>query len=160
MKKLLFATILSAVSFCRADEEITAQPTVSNVTESELLDSFVTGVGPASYAASLFVTNIRSYAFSENRGIVRIAIPEAVDVGTCAFRGCCSLVEVRLPKLASIAHMTGAFGGCILLSDVYLDGIEFTNIRSMNGYPWQVPNKRVVFHFKNGDYDFYGNKVN
>ena len=160
MKKLLFAAILVAVSFCRAEDETNSQPNSIVVNESEILDVFVSGSGPTEYSASLYVTNVRNYAFSENRGIVRIAVPEAVNIGTCAFRGCSSLVEVRLPKLDSIVRMTGAFGGCIQLTDVYLNSINFTDIKSMNGYPWQAPNKRIVFHFKNGDYDFYGNKLN
>lgn len=123
-------------------------------------DMMVSGSGPAEYVAPLVVTNVRNYAFCDNRGILKIMVENAVDVGTCAFRGCVSLRELRLPALASLSKFAGMFAGCVNLRNVYLDSYVFDKATAIRaGFPWQIPNNGVIFHFANGDFDRNGNQL-
>lgn len=157
MKKLIVAVAAMAALYVMADPAETTR--VSEVNDTEL-DEFVAGTGPVEYVSGLSVTNVRNSAFADNRLIRKVVLPYAVDIGQGAFRGCLSLDEVQLPNLSSVAKLQGMFSGCYSLLNVYLGSIDFTEARLMNGFPWQAPNPGIVFHFRNGDYDRNGRKIN
>ena len=135
----------AAVSVCMAGQE---------------LDEFVLGSGPAEYVSGGSVTNVRSFAFSENRVVTSIVIDEAENVGNGAFRSCTSLRSVTLGRLSSPARLQGAFSGCPNLISVNLPNMDFTTIQQMCGFPWQATNSGIVFNFRNGSYDRFGRKIN
>lgn len=145
-------------AYCAMCLAVSVSASLASFAESEL-DEFVAGRGPVEYVSDMSVTNVRNYAFSENRSIARIDLPEVVDVGFCAFRGCSGLKSVSIPKLTDISKMAATFSGCIKLDNVYLNRIEFTEPKRMNGFPWQAPNRGIVFHFANGDYGPDGKRI-
>lgn len=152
MKTLTISVIISA---CLAISSLAKGPT-----NDLIADELISGSGPMEYEAGLSVTNVRNFAFSDNRNIVSIRVDEAVSVGTGAFRGCVRLETVSLPKVADISRLQGIFSGCVKLTNVYLGAIDFTSPERMNGFPWGAPNSGIIFHFRNGDFDRFGRKLN
>jgi len=149
MKKLIATALVVATSFC----SFAAVP--SNGLDP--VDALVSGVGPEAYIAAQDVTAIRNYAFVDNRSIQQIVADNALTVGIGAFRGCASLKSVILPSVTDLTKFNSIFAGCAQLTDVKLTAIEFPGKQS--GFPWQAPNKSIIFQFKNGTFDWNGNKI-
>ena len=133
---------------------------ISAFAELNQTDQLVAGTGPQSYVAGEGVEYVRNYAFCDNRSVRSISVPNATSVGSGAFRGCSALETLELPSLADLSRMNGAFSGCIRLTNVYLTSIDFGTGVQASGFPWQAPNIGIVFHFRNGDFDRFGRKLN
>lgn len=145
MKKIITTAVAaSAFAVCVANEG---------------LDKFVSGDGPAVYAAETVVRRVRPGAFADNVGLKSVSLPDATSVGSGAFRGCVSLETVSLPNVADVSRFAGIFSGCPSLREVFLTAVDFTDVARMHGFPWGTTSSVVVFHFRNGNYDRSGRRI-
>lgn len=103
------------------------------------------------------VRSINSEAFSGNRYIVSVVIPDGVtDIGKYSFKGCIGLSSVKFPDtLKSVRE--GAFYGCKSLKNVKLPD-SVTNIGSYAFYNcWHITSIKLPKSLKGiGDYAFSG----
>lgn len=157
MKKLIVLAVAACClqAFSEDDEAVVPVADIG-----QALDEFVSGSGPESYVSGMSVTNVRSCAFMDNRSVKSIELGAAAVIGSGAFRGCSALEELRLPALASLERMQGMFSGCRNLRNVYLGSVDFPDDHARRfGFPWQAQNPGIVFHFRNGDFDRFGNRL-
>ena len=93
-------------------------------------------------------------AFRNATHLQEIDIPLVTSCGNTAFNACSSLVTLR----ADVCKNFGSNGltQCAALSDVYAEQVNFAETIS---FPWGVTNSSVVFHFKDGNYDYTGSKL-
>ena len=139
---------------------VSALAALSAFSDTDPIDQLVSGTGPEEYVACTGMKDVRNYAFCDNRSIRSICVPDAISVGSGAFRGCILLETIILPSLSDISRMSGIFSGCVKLTNVYLGALDFTSPERMNGFPWGAPNSGIIFHFRNGDFDRFGRKLN
>lgn len=70
---------------------------------------------------TLNVTKIRASAFSKNKNVVSVVIPNTVkEIGGCAFKGCENLEEVNISQSVT-AIGGGAFSDCKKLKSITID---------------------------------------
>lgn len=143
MKKLIMAAIASVSMSAMSGEE---------------LDALITGTGPTVVESD--VTSVRNAAFSDDRGVRKIALNSATSVGSLVFRGCMALEEIELNALVDTSRLPGAFAGCPKLVSISLLSVSFNDGLKAVGFPWGVTNAEAVFHFSNGDFDRNGNRIN
>lgn len=152
MKKIVSAAVAAVISSSAAF----AWPENES---NESLDRLVQGSGLSAYEAGAGVTNIRASAFHSCAGLRSVVAQDVKTVGRQAFTMCHDLESVRLDGLEDVSQLIGAFAGCRALVNVYLGSIDFTSPGKMHGFPWQAPNLGIIFHFRNGDYDRLGRKI-
>lgn len=150
MNKLIIAAVVTAAAVFANSEQNTEQGAV---------DAVVSGTGPVSYESGPTLKAIRNSAFADHRSVVSIRANFAESVGSGAFRGCSSLVRVELGSITNVSRFAGIFSGCGKLENVSLTGMDFTPDVMNTGYPWGAPSIGVIFHFRNGDFDRFGRKL-
>lgn len=145
MKKLMIIAALAA--------------STSFAVELSPIDQLVFGIGPSVYEAGEGVTTVRPQAFAENNAIVSISVPEAVSVGSGAFRGCRSLRSVDLRAVTDVSGFAGMFSGCQNLVEITMTSYVFKGRSETPGFPWGIVNRIAVFHFANGDFGPDGRRI-
>lgn len=90
------------------------------------------------------VTFIGDQAFCYCEALKDINIPDSVTaIGDWAFYDCRNLTNITIP--ASVTEIgLGAFGCCRNLSTVAFKYRTLDEIRSMSGYPWDLPKKAIL----------------
>ena len=135
-KKIVVATLVSAVLFGIGNTEQSMVPSVAyaseentSVAEGLIVDGvFVQYQNQQavvsddaitiSYTVPSEVTKIGDFAFSGNAGLDRVEFPEGLkEIGNLAFASCSSLSEVKLPKTLTTMGMQ-VFYGCEKLGKI------------------------------------------
>lgn len=103
------------------------------------------------------VRSINREAFSGNKYLVKVSIPEGVtDIGKYSFKGCVGISRLQLPSTLKTIH-EGAFYGCKSLTELELPD----SVNKLGSYAfyncWHITSVKLSDSLKSvGDYAFSG----
>ena len=113
------------------------------------------GVTAFNKISFLKVTTLSTSVFrGGNHTVYEIDLPSVINVGSFQFYGNSNVKVIRIPNAKNLRQ--ASLQGTTSLTDIYFCNVLFSET---TGFPWGSTNPNTVFHFKDGDYDYQGNKL-
>ena len=105
----------------------------------------------------LVFNNVKScgfYTFRDALYIQSVELPICTVIYPNSFTNCPQLKIVKAPNCRNLG--ANAFQSSSNLEHIYVNNIDFSNAQA---FPWSISNSNTIFHFKDGNYDYQGNKI-